>query len=72
MVPGAPFASVRFQAPDVMLDLPEPGAVAWVDDPLVLDAIRINSVSMNFDQTGPAMLTITADVLAGTAAAWRS
>ncbi len=70
IVPGAP-ATVRYTTPDVMLHMPRPGALAWLDDPLVPDAVRINGVTMSLEETGHATLDLTGDVLAGTAAAWR-
>jgi hypothetical protein len=70
IVPGTP-TTVRYTTPDVMLDMPRPGAVAWLDDSLVPDAVRIDSVTLSFDETDQSSLDLTAEVLAGTATAWR-
>lgn len=70
VVPGTP-ATVRYSTPAANLDLPRPGVVAWLSDPLVPDAVLINGVTMSFQATGGASLSVSADVLADTAIAWR-
>lgn len=70
IIPGAT-ATVRYTTPDVMPDMPRPDAVAWLDDPLVPDAVQIKHVTMSFDAASQVTLNVTAAVLAGTAAAWR-
>lgn len=62
---------VRFTTTDTMPDLPKPGALAWLDDPLVPDAIRITEMAVNIDEADDATVDLTADVLNGTAVAWR-
>lgn len=70
IIPG-PNSTVRYETPDIMPDMPRPGAIAWLDDPLVPDAVQIRHVTMSLDPTGQTPLSVTASVLAGTAAAWR-
>lgn len=69
IIPGAS-TTVRCTVPDVMIDMPHPGTVAWLDDPLVSDAVLVKGVTMSMHETGHATMDVTADVLAGTAVAW--
>lgn len=71
--PGAP-ATVRFAVADLdpAQGLPRPGTVAWIEDPLVPDAVFITGFSMSLEQVGEVGFDLTADLLAGTSTAWRT
>lgn len=47
------------------------GMVAWLDDPLVIDAVQVMGVSYHWDRTGRTTHDVTAMVLRQTAVAWR-
>lgn len=70
LYPGNPQA-VAFTLPDASWST-EVGMVAWVDDPLIRDAVHITSVTVNLDHATGMVQRMTGVVLAGTAAAWRS
>jgi hypothetical protein len=50
---------------------PELGMIAWVDDPLIPDAVLITRGDVNSDAATGEALRLVGSVLAGTAAAWR-
>lgn len=47
------------------------GNVAWLDDPLVSDAIRVESTSISMDPAGGGTLKVGARILDNTGDAWR-
>jgi hypothetical protein len=47
------------------------GEVAWIDDPLVPDAVLPTAVTVSFTQTDGASQEITALILPNTSPAWR-
>ncbi len=51
---------------------PEPGMLAWLEDPLVSDAVQVTGVAFHWEGTGIATLNMTATLLRHTGAAWRA
>lgn len=50
---------------------PEQGMIAWIDDPLITDAVRITEVKVSLSIATGEVVRVTGTVLAGTATAWR-
>jgi hypothetical protein len=50
---------------------PDMGALVWVDEPLIRDAVCITAVTSNHDAATGSQHRVSGTVLAGTAAAWR-
>jgi hypothetical protein len=46
------------------------GNVAWLDDPLVSDAVRVESISISFDPATGGGLNVDASILVNTGDAW--
>lgn len=67
--PGRP-PTVAFTVADPR-EWPEPGVLAWLDDPLVADAVHITSVQVQFQNVGSVTIRAAADVLSGTSDVWR-
>ena len=61
---------VGFEATEGYVFAVECGNVAWLDDPLVSDAVRIESISMSMDPAGGAGLKVGASFLDNTCDAW--
>ncbi|MFJ1764687.1 hypothetical protein ACIOD2_30490 [Amycolatopsis sp. NPDC088138] len=68
---GGEAATVRFEVPEQYVILLNCGNVVWLDDPLVVDAVRIESLSTNLMSTGEGTLKVGAVVLDGTADGWQ-
>lgn len=49
----------------------EPGAVCWLDDELVGDAVYLTGLRFNFDQAAGMKLMASGRLLAGTSTAWK-
>ena len=70
--PGPP-QTLRFAAVDNEIEvvLLQPGALAWLDDSVVRDAVIVTGMSFNWAGTGMSTTRIDAELLSGTAMAWR-
>ena len=60
----------RLEATEGYVFAVECGNVAWLDDPLVSHAVRIESISMSMDPAGGAGLKVGASILDNTGDAW--
>ncbi len=71
--PGPP-QTARFRSNDEDPEVVflQPGALAWLDESLVSDAVIVTGTSFHWDGTGLTTSTFDADVLSGTAKAWRT
>lgn len=67
---GDEASNVRFEVPEPYVMLLNCGNVAWLEDSLVTDAVRIESLSTNIMSTGEGTLKLGAVMLAGTAEGW--
>lgn len=67
--PGSP-PKISFTLADPQ-EWPELGMLAWLDDPLVADAVRMSSVQVQFENVGSVTIRVAAEVLSGTSVAWR-
>jgi hypothetical protein len=61
---------IEFTLPGLYGLIMECGDVAWLDDPLVRDAVHLQSISHSFDATGTGTTRIGASLLVGTGDAW--
>ncbi|WP_326954649.1 hypothetical protein [Amycolatopsis sp. NBC_01286] len=68
---GDKSANIQFEAPEHYTVLLDCGNVAWLDDTLVTDAVRIESLSTSLMPTGDGMLRLGAVILDGTADGWQ-
>jgi hypothetical protein len=66
--PSAP-PRVTFEVSDDTF--PTVGQLAWLDDPLVLDAVQVREIGFQWDETGSGSISVGASVLEGSGGAWR-
>lgn len=64
-----PHRAVTFTLTDNVLP-PEIGSVAWIDDPLIPDAVHINAYNMSYERATGVAVSVSGSVLTGTATAW--
>lgn len=62
---------IDFELGDAYVLVVDCGILAWLDDPLISDAVRVESISINLDPTGGSGLKVSARVLDNTFDAWK-
>lgn len=65
--PGSP-TTIRFTWPEDTW--PEIGAIVWLDDPLIADAVHVTALHSQFNQSGGLTQQVSAAVLTGTTITW--
>ena len=63
---------VNFEVGAAYIIVVDCGNVAWLDDPLVSDAVRVESTSLSMDPAGGGALKVGARILDNTGDAWRN
>lgn len=67
---GGEPTKVNFEIDDAYVTVVQCGNLAWIDDPMVSDAVRVESISMRLDPAVRTGLKIGASILDNTGGAW--